>query len=200
MGKNCCKNKSILENGVSNVDHELFKAKEFIPFDPTQEPIFPPELQLNDTYEKESVLFKNLRGVTWFRPQTFQELLKFKNDFPDAKIVVGNTEIGVEVKFKKMDYFNFLSPSLISELNEIEFQEHGIKFGSAVTLGKLEEVLMNQIKKFPNHETKIYRTIVDMLFYFGGKQIRNVASIGGNVMTASPISDLNPIFLATGVE
>ena len=31
-----------------------------------------------------------------------------------------------------------------------------------------------------------------------GKQIRNVAAVGGNIMTGSPISDLNPIFLAAG--
>ena len=29
-----------------------------------------------------------------------------------------------------------------------------------------------------------------------GKQIRNVAAVGGNIMTGSPISDLNPIFMA----
>ena len=31
-----------------------------------------------------------------------------------------------------------------------------------------------------------------------GKQIRNVAAVGGNIMTGSPISDLNPIFMAAG--
>jgi xanthine dehydrogenase/oxidase len=33
---------------------------------------------------------------------------------------------------------------------------------------------------------------------FLGKQIRNVAAVGGNIMTGSPISDLNPIFMAAG--
>ena len=31
-----------------------------------------------------------------------------------------------------------------------------------------------------------------------GKQIRNVAAVGGNIMTGSPISDLNPILMAAG--
>ena len=39
-----------------------------------------------------------------------------------------------------------------------------------------------------------------MLRWFAGKQIRNVAAIGGNIMTGSPISDLNPIFLASGCK
>jgi len=39
-----------------------------------------------------------------------------------------------------------------------------------------------------------------MLHWFAGKQIRNAAAIGGNIMTGSPISDLNPIFMAAGCE
>ena len=37
-----------------------------------------------------------------------------------------------------------------------------------------------------------------MTLLIAGKQIRNVAAVGGNIMTGSPISDLNPIFLAAG--
>ena len=32
--------------------------------------------------------------------------------------------------------------------------------------------------------------------YFAGRQIRNVSAIAGNICTASPISDLNPILVA----
>ena len=35
------------------------------------------------------------------------------------------------------------------------------------------------------------------MIFFSGKQIRNVAAVGGNIMTGSPISDLNPIFMAS---
>lgn len=38
---------------------------------------------------------------------------------------------------------------------------------------------------------------MDQIHWFSGTPIRNVASIGGNVMNASPISDLNPVFVAT---
>ena len=37
-----------------------------------------------------------------------------------------------------------------------------------------------------------------MLKWFAGDQIRNVSAIGGNLMTASPISDLSPILMAAG--
>jgi xanthine dehydrogenase/oxidase len=41
---------------------------------------------------------------------------------------------------------------------------------------------------------------MDQLHWFAGTQIRNVASIGGNVVNASPISDLNPVWMACGAQ
>lgn len=35
-----------------------------------------------------------------------------------------------------------------------------------------------------------------ILKWFAGHQIRNVATFAGNIATASPISDLNPIFMS----
>lgn len=33
--------------------------------------------------------------------------------------------------------------------------------------------------------------------WFAGSQIRNVSAIGGNIVTGSPISDLNPLWMAS---
>ncbi len=196
MGENCCR----FNKTASDIDDQLYNSSEFVPFDPSQEPIFPPELQLNNSYDKETLCFTNARGVKWFRPNSLEQLIKFKQEFPDAKIITGNTEVGVEIKLKNMEYKIFISPVLIQELNEIKIVENGVQIGASVDLSSIESVLKNQIETLPEHETKIFKTIVEMLHYFGGKQIRNVASIGGNIMTASPISDLNPILLAAGVE
>ena len=42
------------------------------------------------------------------------------------------------------------------------------------------------------------KAIVEILQWFAGDQIRNVSAIGGNLMTASPISDLSQILMAAG--
>lgn len=34
--------------------------------------------------------------------------------------------------------------------------------------------------------------------WFAGNQIRNVSAVGGNIVTGSPISDLNPLWMASG--
>lgn len=198
MGDKCCK----LQNGTkeNGVDEEiLFERNEFTPYDPSQEPIFPPELKMCDLYNKQSLIFRG-KSVTWYRPTQLKELLKLKHTYPSAKIIVGNTEVGVEVKFKNCSYPILIYPSRISEMTEINETAKGVRVGASATLQEMENFLRKQIKTKPEHKTRIFSAIVEILPWFAGKQIRNVGAVGGNIMTGSPISDLNPIFLAANVE
>lgn len=193
----CCQ-----QNGMDTSDNKeiqkLFDESEFLPYDASQEPIFPPELQLSDEFDVKSLKFVGERA-TWYRPVTLSELLELKQQYPDARIVNGNTEVGVETKFKNICYRTIISPGSVPELNIIENVSDGIVIGAAVTLARLEEILNEEIKKLPNSKTQIFSAIVDMLQWFAGHQIRNVSAVGGNIATASPISDLNPLFMAAGV-
>uniref|UniRef100_A0AAG5CVM4 Xanthine dehydrogenase n=1 Tax=Anopheles atroparvus TaxID=41427 RepID=A0AAG5CVM4_ANOAO len=201
MGEKCCRN----GNGTagcgtsSEVDHELFQTSEFMPYDPSQEPIFPPELKLSDKLDTDSLVFRTT-STAWYRPTKLNDLLALKKRHTDTKIVVGNTEVGVEVKFKHFEYPVYANPIQIRELTTIDHTASGLKVGSAVTLMDMEKALRQEIETSPEHETRLFKAIVDMLHWFAGKQIRNVASVGGNIMTGSPISDLNPIFTAAGIE
>lgn len=197
MGDKCCK----LQNGKDNngEDEALFNKSEFTPYDVTQEPIFPPELKISDLYNKESLVFKN-KTVTWYRPTNLKELLQLKQKYPEAKIIVGNTEVGVEMKFKNLHYPVFIHPTRVAELTEINTTGEGVRVGASVTLQEMQAFLKDQIKKLPTHKTRIFSAIVGILHWFAGKQVRNVAAVGGNIMTGSPISDLNPIFLAANVK
>ncbi|XP_065093510.1 xanthine dehydrogenase-like [Ochlerotatus camptorhynchus] len=200
MGDKCCKNRNGESNGCGvEVDDKLFEASEFAPFDPSQEPIFPPELKLSNTLDAESLVFR-ASTVNWYRPSNLEHFLAIKKRHPDAKIIVGNTEVGVEMKFKNFEYPVLVSPAQIKELNCIEKLQGGLKIGSSVTLMEMERVLREEINTRPEFETRLYKAVVDMLHWFAGKQIRNMASVGGNIMTGSPISDLNPIFTAAGIE
>ncbi|XP_039429165.1 xanthine dehydrogenase [Culex pipiens pallens] len=200
MGDKCCKNQNGTSNGCGvEVDDKLFDVSEFKPFDPTQEPIFPPELKLSDSLDVESLVFRSSK-TCWYRPTKLDHLLTLKKKHPDAKIIVGNTEVGVEVKFKHFEYPVLVYPTQIAELTQLERVDGGLKVGSSVTLVEMERVMREEIDKLPESETRLYRAIVDMLHYFAGKQIRNMASVGGNIMTGSPISDLNPIFTAAAIE
>lgn len=195
MGDKCCK-----VNGNTNEDEDvLFEPSKFQPFDSTQEPIFPPELLISNEFDSSLLKFHNDR-VVWYRPTKLLDLLLIKKHHPNARIIIGNTEIGIEMKFKHFHYPVLVLAKQITELTQIKLEDDGVNFGASVTLSELEDTLLQEIEKLPQNETRLYKTIIDMLSWFAGKQIRNVASLGGNIMTGSPISDLIPIFTAVEME
>ena len=172
--------------------------------DSNQELIFPPELKCNASFwNRQNLIFGNGSSssssttMTWYRPTVFKELLRLKTLHPAAKIVVGNTELGIEMKFKKQSYPVMIQPNQISQLTQMKMTNEGLIVGAAVTLSTLENQLEAIVAKYPKHATQTYQQIIEMLRWFAGKQIRNVGSIGGNIITGSPISDLNPILMAS---
>ncbi|XP_013177887.1 PREDICTED: xanthine dehydrogenase [Papilio xuthus] len=198
MGEACCKNKTDTSEDKSETKY-IFDKSSFLPYDSSQEPIFPPELKLFPSYDEQFLVYRGT-STTWYRPTDLNTLLKLKEQYPEAKIVVGNTEVGVEVKFKHLVYPVIIMPNCVPEINSIEESNTGLIVGAAVTLMDLENACDNYIKTLPQYKTRSLVTIKDMLYWFAGKQIRNVAAIGGNIMTGSPISDLNPILMSMKVK
>lgn len=178
MGEKCCKNQ---KNSCSNDEaerDELFYTGQWSPHDPSQEPIFPPELKLSAALDTGSIVFYGKR-VTWYRPNNLNDLMTLKLQHPGAKIIVGNTEVGVEVKFKHFHYPVMIMPNQITEMNRTDIREDGVEFGASVTLMDIDETFSELIKTLPEHKTRLFKASVDMLHYFAGKQIRNVAALGG---------------------
>uniref|UniRef100_UPI003AAE3139 xanthine dehydrogenase/oxidase n=1 Tax=Centroberyx gerrardi TaxID=166262 RepID=UPI003AAE3139 len=178
----------------------LFDAAAFAPFDPTQEVIFPPELMsLSRGQRSRSLCFHSDR-VVWMQPDSLDQFLLLKSKHPDARVVVGNTEVGIEVKFKNMLYPVILAPTFIPELQSVQHTEEGMVFGAACSLSQLGAELKRAVDALPPHRTEVFLAVLEQLRWFAGQQIRNVAAVGGNIMTASPISDLNPVFMAAGCK
>ncbi|XP_053612795.1 xanthine dehydrogenase [Plodia interpunctella] len=196
MGKDCCRNKK--EDDKSETQY-IFDRSSFLPYDPSQEPIFPPELKLSDFYDTQFLVYKGPK-VTWYRPIELNTILRLKEQYNNAKIIVGNTEVGVEVKFKHCIYPTVIMPTCIPEMNEIVENEYGLTIGASVTLMDMETKFTEYINVLPKYKTRTLLTIKQMLNWFAGKQIRNVAAVGGNIMTGSPISDLNPILMSLKVK
>lgn len=191
----CCMNE--IKDNAAMVSSILFNPAEFQPLDPTQEPIFPPELLTQKDKPQEKLCFKGER-VMWIRPTTLKELLALKAQYPDAKLVVGNTEVGIEMRLKNMLYPVIIAPAWIPEMTFVQYTKEGITFGAACTLSCVEVVLKKAVAELPSYKTELFQAVLEQLRWFAGPQIKNVAALGGNIMTASPISDLNPVFMACG--
>ncbi len=71
------------------------------------------------------------------------------------------------------------------ELKKFNETEKDIIIGSGLSLESIKEKISNQLPAFTN-----------MLNVFASKQIREVATLGGNIGTASPIGDTIPLLIA----
>ena len=124
-------------------------------------------------------------GEKFFRPVSLSGLLKLLERFPDARLIAGATELGLDIT-KRFEKFPILiSTEAVPELREIRSDEKDWHIGAAVTLTEVEDKM--------GHE---FPALADMLRVFGSRQIRNRATMGGNIVTASPIGDSAPVLLA----
>ena len=57
------------------------------------------------------------------RPVTLEGLLQLREQYPEGKIVVGNTEIGIEMKYGRKTYPIFIAATHVPELNILEVSD-----------------------------------------------------------------------------
>ncbi len=124
-------------------------------------------------------------GERFFRPTTLDELLRLRLAHPDAHLVAGATEIGVEINKKARAFPTLISSEGVTELRKVERTSAGWVIGGAATLTEIEEGLRGEIP-----------AIDKMLWVFASRQIRSRATLAGNLVTASPIGDMAPVLLA----
>ncbi|CAK5275238.1 unnamed protein product [Mycena citricolor] len=169
-----------------------FKLK---PYKVGTELIFPPSLAKTVA----SPLAFGSGSRKWLRPTTLAELLAIKAQYPDARLVGGSSEIQIEVKLKAAAYPVSVYVSDIVELQApaVINAQGNFEFGANLSLAELEVACKRLCGELDSGLQGPIEAIKTQLRYFAGLQIRNAASVGGNIATASPISDLNPVWVAT---
>ncbi|KAI8823035.1 xanthine dehydrogenase/oxidase [Fimicolochytrium jonesii] len=183
-----------VQNGSVDIE-DLQKAKHRV-IDQTKDLPFPEPLK----QQTDSFMFAHEDGA-WYHPTTLAELRQIKHTYPNAKIVTGNTEIGIEVRMKGFDFPVMVHVSDIAEMAGYEeVKGEGVWMGVGTSLTTFQDRLKHFIATYEPHQTENFQALLDNLKYFAGPQIRNVASIGGNIVTASAISDLNPVFVAIDAQ
>ena len=87
----------------------------------------------------------------------------------------------------------------VESIFQVSAASDKIVFGGCTPLSFIQ----HEAERLSKDSIELNRTLMpihDMLRWFASTQIRNVACLGGNLVTASPISDMNPMLASMGAK
>lgn len=121
----------------------------------------------------------------YLRPASLAEALELLAAEPGAQLVAGSTDWGVELNIRHARAALTIGIERIAELREFTVDRDHIDLGAALSLSEIEASLTGRVP------------LLDEMFpQFASRLIRNGATLGGNLGTASPIGDTPPALLA----
>ncbi len=122
-------------------------------------------------------------------PTTSDELADWFLAHPGGTLIAGATDVGLWVTkdLRALDEVAFLSA--IPDLQRIEVSDTAIRIGAGVTLTDLGAAIA------PHHPD-----FAELIRRYGSVQVRNAATIGGNIANGSPIGDGPPALIALGAQ
>ena len=125
-------------------------------------------------------------GDTEFaRPADLAAAVALLAERPDATVIAGCTDWGVEVNLRGTRAPFVVAVDRLPELRTFSVGPSEVELGAALTLSEAERLLEGRIP------------LLDQLWpQFASRLIRNGATLGGNLGTASPIGDAPPALLA----
>jgi len=122
--------------------------------------------------------------VAGLTPTTLAEALEARAANPGAVPVAGGTDLMVAVNFGWLHPDELLDLSRVSELETWERRNGTLRIGAGATFAQIA----SELGEFP--------PLVQAARTVGSPQIRNRATIGGNLATASPAGDSLPVLAA----
>lgn len=122
-----------------------------------------------------------------FCPGDSDALADWYVDHPEAVLIAGATDVGLWVTKQLRDLTPVAFIGGVSDLQGIEYRGGQVHVGAGVTIARLREAVAGMHPSF-----------AEMLRRFASVQVRNAATIGGNIANGSPIGDGPPALIALG--
>ncbi len=119
------------------------------------------------------------------RPADLPEALELLAEHPEATLLAGGTDWGVEVNIRHARARVTIAVDGLAELRELEWHDDHVRIGAGLNLTEIERRLDGRIP-----------LLAEWFPQFASRLIRNSATLGGNIGTASPIGDSPPTLLA----
>jgi carbon-monoxide dehydrogenase medium subunit len=125
-------------------------------------------------------------------PVTIEEACQIMAELgQEAKPIAGGTDLIVNMKKKILSPAHLVSVSRIEDLQQVLPSNGGMRIGASITASELAE--SNEIEKR-------FKALSTGARGLGSPLIRNLATIGGNLVSARPAADLPPPLMAYGAD
>ncbi len=125
------------------------------------------------------------KSVGFYRPQTISELCELRAAYPAAALLAGGTDLALSVTQQLESLDQIIQLGGIDELDFFDVSAEAIRFGAGLSLSSLRQKI-----------TAYCPELTDLLIRYGGTQVRNQATVGGNFANASPVGDMPPVLIA----
>lgn len=133
-----------------------------------------------------------MRVPTYHRPSSLEEACSLLAELgPEALALAGGTDVVPDIRRGAKRPEHLVSLRDLDELHGIRIDDGQVRIGALVTAAEIgdADVLQSARPELPE--------VVDV---FASPQIRNRATIGGNLCTAAACSDLVPLLMAVGAR
>jgi CO/xanthine dehydrogenase FAD-binding subunit len=117
-------------------------------------------------------------------PRSLGEALELRAAHPEAVAIAGGTDVMVEVNAGRLRPRALLDLSRLQELAAWRRHDGSVFVGAGMTFARITR----ELDEFP--------PLVEAALTIGSPQIRNRATLGGNLVTASPAGDSLPVLAA----
>ncbi len=146
------------------------------------------QASLEQPAPKAAPLRVQAEGARFDRPTSAEALWDILDEGP-ARILGGATDLGLDVTQRHARFDRLVDLGALPGMRELRVTEGRVVVGAGMLLADLERAC----------ET-LLPALTRMLRFFGSRQIKNRATVGGNLCNASPIGDLAPVMLALDAE
>ncbi len=127
------------------------------------------------------------KGSEFVSPSTVDEVATYLTKHPQATLLAGSTEIGLQVnkQFSRPQHIVYLGN--VAELKAVKDSKDAWSIGAATPLAVVETLV-----------AKAYADFAEVIRRFGSPPIRSTATLAGNIANGSPIGDTMPCLMALG--
>ncbi len=123
------------------------------------------------------------------QPTSSDDLADWYVRNPDATLIAGATDVGLWVTKQLRDLAPVAFLNRVADLQGIERRGGELHVGAGVTIAALRDAVAGGLP-----------SLAELFRRFASQQVRNVATIGGNIANGSPIGDGPPALIALGAR